>query len=284
MSKKKNAVTEPQYYQSATNIQTLNYKVYYMKPLEKRLYFLGAFVVGALVGFLFYGGIGKDSYGNATVLTYILDAVFSIGFGTIAGKLFIPMRTEQIISGRKKKLKSQFRDMLDGITTSLGAGNNIMFAFTAVYNDLQVQYPADAFIVKELEVILSGMQSNFRIEDMLEDFGKRSGVDDIESFANVFRVCNRKGGNIQDVIRNTHEILSQKMKMNEEIETTISGSKMDQNIMIILPIALIAIIKLMSPEFGSYFASAAGIVATTVAIGLFITAYLVGKSIMNIKV
>jgi len=48
---------EPQYYMSATNMQMLNYKVYYMSKLEKILYFLLAFIVGAAVGYLFYGGV-----------------------------------------------------------------------------------------------------------------------------------------------------------------------------------------------------------------------------------
>ena len=139
-------------------------------------------------------------------------------------------------------------------------------------------------ILKELEILLSGIQSNFNIEDMLEDFGQRSGIDDIASFANVFKVCYRKGGNIQEVIQSTHGILSQKMEIKEEIETTIAGNKMDQMIMIILPIALVGIIKVMSPEFAANFVTATGLVATTIAVGLFIAAYYIGKIIMDIKV
>ena len=48
--KKEKKEMEPQYYLSATNIPTYNYKVYYMKPTEKLLYFLIAFAVGAIVG------------------------------------------------------------------------------------------------------------------------------------------------------------------------------------------------------------------------------------------
>lgn len=44
--KKEKKEPEPQYYISATNIPTYNYKVYHMKPLEKILYFLLAFAGG----------------------------------------------------------------------------------------------------------------------------------------------------------------------------------------------------------------------------------------------
>lgn len=92
---------EPELYMSAVNMPVINYHVYYMKFLEKMLYFLAAFFVGAIVGYLFYGGIGKDEYGNATTLTYICDAVICISMGLLTGKLFLPIRTKQIIKKKK---------------------------------------------------------------------------------------------------------------------------------------------------------------------------------------
>lgn len=283
LKKEKNQQNEPQYYLSPTHIEALNYKVYYMSAIEKILYFLGAFIVGAFVGYLFYGGIGKDEYGNATTLTYILNVVVSCGIGLLTGKLFLPIRSKQILEKRRRQLSIQFRDMLDGITTSLGAGNNVLNSFNSVYKDLKVQYNEDAYIIKELEIILSGMSSNFKIENLLEDFGNRSGIVDIVSFANVFKICYRKGGNIQEIISCTHSILSQKMEINEDINTTISGSKMDQMIMIVMPVILIALIKMMSPEFAENFVTGTGIISTTIAIGMFVAAYRVGKIIMDIK-
>lgn len=283
-SKKKKKTREPQYELSPTHIQTTNYRVYYMRPLEKVLYFLLAFVTGAAVGYLFYGGIGKDEYGNATTVTYVMNVIVSVGGGLLAAKLYLPARTRQILAKRKKQLARQFRDMLDGIATSIGAGNNVAQAFNSVYEDLKIQYEEDAFILKELEVILSGVHSNFNIEDLLEDFGRRSGNDDIKSFANVFKVCYRKGGNIQEVIRTTHAILSKKMEIMDEIETTVSGSKLNQNIMIVMPVIIVGIIKIMSPEFADNFVTPAGLIATTLAAGLFVAAYFIGKSILNIKI
>lgn len=283
MAKKKQDL-EPQYYMSATNIPTYNYKVYYMSKIEKILYFLLAFVVGAAVGYLFYGGIGKTQDGDPTKLTYILNVSISTIVGLIAGKAFLPIRVEQIIKSKKKKLNTQFRDMLEAFNTSLGAGKNVVDSFHSVYEDLKVQYEEDAYILKELEVILSGMANNIDIEVLLEDFGKRSGNDDIESFANVFKICYRKGGNIKDTIRTTHEILSDKMEISEDIETIVTSSKTEQNIMIVMPIGLIGVIKMMSPDFAANFTTMTGVLATTVAIVIFIAAYYVGKAVLDIKV
>ena len=275
---------EPQYYLSATNIPTYNYKVYYMSVMEKILYFILAFAAGAAVGYLFYGGIGKDEFGQPTTLTYILNISIPVLIGIVAGIAFLPIRTEQIIEKKRRKLNSQFRDMLEALTTSLGAGKNVSDSFRSVYDDLKVQYDDGADILKELEIILSGMANNVDIEELLLDFGIRSGIDDIYSFANVFKICYRKGGNIKDTIRNTHNILSDKMEINEDIETIVTANKTEQNIMIVMPIGLIGMIKMLSADFAANFVTPAGIIATTIGVALFVAAYYVGKAVLNIKV
>lgn len=281
--KKKNVELEPQYYLSATNMQTLNYKVYYMKPMEKLAYFLLAFAVGAAVGYLFYGGIGKDEFGNPTTLTWILNILIPTAIGLIAGRLFVPMRVKSIIAKRRNNLRHQFRDMLEALTTSLGAGKNVNDAFFSVYEDMKVQYDSETFILKELEIVIAGIHNNVALEEVLEDFGKRSNIDDIKSFANVFKISYRKGGNIKDVIRNTHSILSDKMEISEDIETLVTSTKMEQNIMLVMPIALISIIKMMSPEFAANFVTPTGIISTTISIIIFVVAYFIGSAVLEIK-
>ena len=282
--KKEKKPLEPQWYSSATNMPTYNYKVYYMKPIEKALYFIAAFIVGAAVGYLFYGGIGVDDLGQPTTATWVLNITISSIVGLIAGFAFVPMRTKQIIEKQIKTLNNQFRDFLEAFNTSLGAGKNVVDSFHAVYEDLKVQYDEGAYILKELEVIISGMANNVDTEDLLADFGTRSGIDDIVSFANVFKICYRKGGNIKETIRSTHDILSDKMEINEDIETVVTSNKFEQKIMIAMPIALIAMIKMMSPDFAANFVTPTGIISTTIAIALFVVSYVVGKIILNIKV
>ncbi len=274
---------EPQHYLSATNVPTYNYKVYYMSKKEKIIYSAIAFVIGAVIGYLFYGGIGKDDYGNPTILTWILNIAIPALVGFIFAKIFIPMRTKQIIDKQQRVLRKQFRDFLETITTSLGAGNNVVSAFQSAHDDLGTQYDEGSYILNELKIILDGLNNNIAIEDMLMDFGERSGVRDICNFATVFQVCYRKGGNIREVIAKTHAVISKKMEINEEIETMVSGSKMNQYILLVMPIILITLIKTMSPEFSGNFVTPTGIASTTVAIGCFVGAYLFGQKIMNIK-
>lgn len=283
-TKKEKTPPEPQYYMSKVNTPVLNYKVYYMKKTEKVFYFLIAFVVGAAIGYLFYGGIGVDEYGDPTTVTYVLNILISGIVGLIAGKMFIPIRTKQIIEKRRKELSSQFRDLLSSLTTALGTGANVIDSFISVRQDMKVQYDDEAYILKELDVIIAGVENNNSIEDLLYDFGVRSGIDDIKDFSNVFKITYRKGGNFKEIIRNTNEILGDKLEINEEIETTVSGSKMEQKMMIAMPILLVGIIKSLSPDFAANFVTPAGIAATTVGVVMFVISYFVARKVLDIKI
>lgn len=282
-SKKKNK-KEPQYYKSATNMQTLNYRVYYMKASERLMYSALAFVIGTVVGYIFYGGLARDEYGNATSTTFILNIIISSIVGLIAVKLYIPVKTDELRKKRKSELTLQFRDMLDGLTTSLSAGTNIRESFLTVRDDLRHQYDENDYIIKELEVIIVGIYNNVSIESILEDFGRRSGVEDIVSFADVFKICYSKGGNIRDVITTTKNVISDKIEIKDEIETTVAANKSEQNIMIVMPILIIFLIKNMSPEFSAKFATPSGIASTTVAVIIFVASYFLGRRILDIKI
>lgn len=275
---------EPQYYESATKMQTLNYKVYYMSSVEKILYSLLGFAVGAAVGYIFYGGIGSDEFGDPTAITRVLNIVIPAITGIIAARIFLPIRTKQIINKRKRTLNLQFRDMLEGLNTSFGSGKNVPDAFAAVLEDMKMQYEEGAFIVDELEIIQNGLLNNIPLEDMLDDFSVRSGNIDVKSFADVFRVSYRKGGNMKDIIKKTHSILSDKMDVLEEIETAVAASKMEQNLILVMPVAIVAMIKFSSTDFAANFTSGSGLVSTTIAVVLFVVAYLLGKKILDIKI
>ncbi len=282
--KKSKAPEEPQYFRSATGEVTLNYCVYHMKQIEKIIYFLLAFAVGAYVGFLFYGGLGKDEFGEPTTLTYVLNTIIMLVCGSLAGKYFLPLRTNQIRNARQKKLRTQFRDMLEALSTALGSGKNVRDAFISVHSDLANQYEESAFILKELYLINTGVVNGVNLEDLLADFARRSGSKDIQDFSDVFEICYRQGGNIRETVKNTCHIISDKMGVIEEIETTVTGSKNEQYIMLVMPIALIAMIKGTSPDFAANFTTPAGVISTTIGIALFIASYIIGTKLLDIKV
>lgn len=282
--KKKEKEEEVLYEVSGTNQLMLNYKAYKMTKNEQLLYFSIAFVIGGIVGYLFYGGLMLDDYGNPTVWTYILDVLVVAAMGVLAGMIFLPIRKQQIIDKRKKELRQQFIDLLDSLSTSISAGKNVPNAFQAAKEDLSIQYKEDAYILQELDNILNGIRNNIDVGSMLVNFGERSGIKDIRTFGRVFETAYSKGANLKEVVRNSHMILSNKCQIEVEIETKVTSTKNEQNIMLIMPVVMIAMMKFAGGDFASNFATATGVLSTTIAIVIFVAAYFIGKKILNIEV
>lgn len=278
----KEKVKEPQYFRSAINNPTLNYKVYVMNTSEKILYFCLIFIAGGLVGEVFYGGLFKTD-GIATFATYISDTVVFCLIGLIAAKIFIPIIAESLRKKRLSRMKLQFRDFLTALSNSIAGGMNVNDSIKNARNDLVIQYSEDSYIVKEINELIVGMENNVSLEEMLVDLGNRSGDDDILNFATVFNMCYRSGGNLKEVMKRTTDIISTRIAISQEIETKLTSNKVQFMAMEAIPIVLMLMMKFMSSDFAESFTSVTGVISITLGVGLFVAAYMVAQKIMTIK-
>lgn len=278
----KNKVTEPQFVKSLINNNVMNYKVYKMSFSEKLLYSILAMIAGGLVGLIFYGDLFK-SHGEPTMATHISNIVVFLVVGLLARKFFLPMRTKQLQKKRISKLKRQFIEFLVSLGTSLSSGMNVTDSLKSVRQDMIFQFSADSHIVAEVNEMLSGMENGVDVESILEDFGRRSGVDDISNFAKVFSICFRSGGNLHTVVSRSSSIISEKILISEEIETKLTSNKTQFKAMNVVPVVLVLMLRLMSEEFAAGFATAIGVLSITIAVGFFIAAYRMGEKIMDVK-
>lgn len=279
---KKNKQVEPQFIPSVLNNRMLNYKVYYMSFTEKIVYFLLTFIAGGVVGLVFYGGLFK-SEGEATTATMISNIIVFCLIGLIAAKFFIPAIRNNLKNKRDKKLRKQFMNLLEDLSVSLAAGNTLNDSFVNAKTDMKNQYSDKDMIILELSEIIAGMENGHTLEEMMTAFGQRAENEDIENFANVVSNCYRMGGNFKDVIRKTRDIISDKIAIEEEIETKLASNKLQHNAMCLMPIALVGMLKLSSASFAANLSSFLGVIITTIAIGIFVASYFWGQKIINIE-
>ena len=272
---------EPEYFASSLNTPLINYRVYYMSGAEKVTSFLLAFVVGAVAGWVFYGDLFMVD-GERTINTYISNAVICTIVGIVAGIIFIYIRRDSLREDRQNKLRTQFREYLSSLNSSFAAGDNVMTAFRRAKADIISEYGEDAYIVSEAIELSDGLDNNVAIDELLNSLAYRSDIDDIKSFCEVFLVCNQKGGDMKSVVRNTYDLIGEKIAIAEEIETKLTSNKMQQNVMSVVPIFVIAFLRVSSSTFAASFATPMGILTMTIAIGIFIGAYFYGRKVISV--
>lgn len=183
---------------------------------------------------------------------------------------------------RLKKLLLQFKDLLETLSASYSAGLTTTKAFADALNEMTELYGDNADIVTELKMINIGLQHNFNIEDLLLNFAQRSGLDDVDSFANVFEVCNRKGGNLKQIVSESRSVINDKIEIEMEIQTMVAASKNELNIMMIMPFIIMFSLRGMGDSMTGN--SPLNIAVKLGALVVFAGAYVIGLKLVDIKI
>ena len=273
---------EPQYLPSPLNNNMLNYSVYYFSVKEKILYSILCLVAGGLVGLVFYGGLFKDS-GEYTLATYLSNIIVAALFGVVALLIFLPFIKKTLMEKRAKKLRRQFADLLEVLSTLFSAGSTLNDAFLQAERDLQAQYSVNDYIIREVAEINEGIRNGISLEEMLYSFGRRSNNQDIINFSNVIANCYRLGGDFRVIIRRTRDIIVEKIEIEEEINTKMSSNSMQLNAMTLMPIILVGLLKTTNGTFAENLSSLVGVAVTSVALVLFVVAYFWGRKIIKVQ-
>lgn len=220
-----------------------------------------------LLGRLFY-----DSFAASLVLSPLLIP-------------FLKRERMQLQQNRRRTIGLQFKDAIRSVAASQRAGYSVENAFLEARSDMVSLYGKDSLICRELDVIGKGIQNALTLEDMLQNFAKRTGHPDILEFADIFRVAKRGGGNMTQVIADTVKIISDKAEAERQIGVIIAAKRTESRLMEAVPLLIILYIGLTNTGFFEpLYHNLIGMVIMTVALALYLAAYMMIESIIDIEV
>jgi tight adherence protein B len=221
------------------------------------------------------------------ILIYLFSKNHTFSLFLSFSALFYPrIRVKQIIRDRKEELNIQFKDMLYSLQSSLWAGKPIERAFFEVIKDLKILYPdPKSHIILECQIIVGKINMNETVESAISDFARRSDIDDIQDFAEVFKICKRTGGDLIEIVKRTASIINDRIEMKLEINTILAKRNLERRILNILPVVILLLLSLTSQDYiNPLYSTTTGRLAMALAASLFIIAYFISKKIMEIKI
>ena len=115
----------------------------------------------------------------------------------------------------------QFKECVLSVLSSVKAGYAVENAFEESIADMEIMYGRDCWIAEEVRMICRGIRSNRTLEETLEEMGRRSGLQEISEFAEVFAIAKRNSGNIPDTIELYSRIITQNLELIGEMETLL---------------------------------------------------------------
>lgn len=186
---------------------------------------------------------------------------------------------------RKWQLNLEFKEGLQGIAAALNAGYSIENAIEESRRDLIVLYGRESPLCWEFQVMLEQLHMNRPVESVMDEFAVRTGVEDIQRFAEIFRTARRSGGNLVSITRSAAERIGEKIEVSREIRTLIAGKQMEGHIMNIVPLGMILYFWICSPGFlDCFYGGIWGRTIMSFFLLIYITAYLLSEKICRIHV
>ena len=173
------------------------------------------------------------------------------------------------------QLNLEFKEGLQGLAAALKESQR----------DLMVVYGKESLLSWEFQVMLEQLKLNRPVEQVMDEFAVRSGVQDIKSFAEVFRTARRSGGNLVEITRASADRIGEKIEVSREIHTMIAGKQMEGRIMNIVPLGMILYFWICSPGFlDGFYGGIRGRIEMSVFLLIYLAAYLLSEKICRITV
>ncbi len=217
----------------------------------------------------------------AAAYIYFGNMTVSLIVAVIVAWKSISIYRNMLQTKRVKALTLQFRDMLESLSNSYTVGRNANDAFTDALEDMRAEHGEKAYITNELRLIRHARDMyGMEIKDLVVDLGKRSGIDDINSFASVFAISSDLGGNVGKVIRETRDIISDKIEIQMEIQTMVTSQKNELNIMAVMPFVVVLATNFLVAVPDNIIV----IAIKLVALAIFVGSYCMGLKIVKIKI
>lgn len=201
------------------------------------------------------------------------------------GLLFLPLLWWVHKEFRREKQREQeriflksFGDFLQGIATGLSSGYSFEHAFLEAERELRRSYGTEAWIVKDLKEIRRRLKLQEPLEQCLRDWVEMRSVDEMRLFLAIVASGRRRGGNVNGMIRHTAETLAERIDVEEEIHSMLTGKILEYRVMCIMPLAIMGYVGIASPGYyEALYDNLLGIVFMTMCLGVYVLGIYLGK-------
>lgn len=186
---------------------------------------------------------------------------------------------------RQQQLSVQFLDAMRAVSASLLSGYSMENAWREAQKEVGLLHGSDAYMSNELAEINRSVALSVPIEKLLAEFGVRSGVEDIQSFAEVFSFAKRSGGDFVKMIETTTEHMRLKQETEQEIAVAVASRKLEQKVMNVVPMFILAYLRLSSGDYlDVLYGNAFGIIFMTGCLMVYWLAIVISEKILSIRV
>ena len=192
---------------------------------------------------------------------FSLAGAFALGwlfFDSYLGVLFAPIiivfskkiMEDYLCQQRLKNIRNQFKDVLYILSSAFASGLHLQDGLESAYVQIKDIYGDDAEMTEELYMMIVKLKEVAWGElELWQDLAKRTGLEDIEDFSEVFSACRDAGGDMISAVDKAAGMIVEKINIENEMRTLFSQKKTEGRMVGIMPILMIVFLRLTSPGY-----------------------------------
>ncbi len=217
------------------------------------------------------------------IISYIFyESIILVLLASPFTKFYLSKRKLTFIKVQKDIVLKQFKDMAESLVFSLNAGYSLDNSIKETLADMNNLHGKESIISKELSYMYSQIRINIPIEEVFCGFASRLDIEDVYMFSSIVNITKIRGGNLIKVIKNASQKISERIKLQQDIDIIISSKVYEQRIMRIIPFLIIIYVKFSNPSFLEVmYTSLIGRVLMSLCLGIYILGYYMGERIIK---
>lgn len=191
----------------------------------------------------------------------------------------------QILKRRKNREREflfQFAECLQAVVVSMRAGYAVENAVVESITEVRMMFGEGSRMEKELLLIKEGLRNNIPIEKLFVFMADNTGMDFVRDYATAFSIAKRSGGSVITVITNFAGLIATRSSIEEEMHTLLSGKRMEQMIMNIMPFGMLVYLECTnSGYFDSLYYNLTGVMIMSGCVVAYVLAYYLSERAFN---
>lgn len=226
-----------------------------------------AVLLDAMLAYLFY-----NTWAAAVVLIPV-------------GIFYLHQWREDYCRKKEQEFREQFQNGMQILASALKAGYSVENAVRETEKDLRPLYPEDCRIRREFIRMIHELDMNLTAEQVLKDMARRIRQEDVDNFVTVFATAKRTGGDSISILKNTVQMIGEKIEVEREIQTLLAAKKLEFNVMCVIPLGMVLYMRMTFPEFLSVlYGNLVGGIMMSVCLGVYAFAWRLGTKMVQIEV
>lgn len=192
---------------------------------------------------------------------------------------------QEEIEAERIQLQEEFLHGIGVLNSSLQAGLSMENAWREVEKETKLLYGERSSFYMELKEMNQKTAHNAPFEKLFLEFSYQCKMDDMIQFAELLEFGKRSGSNWKQIIDVTVSQMVEQQEAKRQIEVMVAEKKMEQQVMNIIPLGLLAFLQFsawdyMSVMYHNWF----GVICMTIFLVGYAAAIALSQKILKVKV